>query len=95
MWKLHPKRDAQRKPTKVKAYLYNISATAKYTTKLSLNFLLKIFHSFPENIKKNKVPMLTTILIPEDIKIIKEPMMTSILVAKDNFNFTNHSRAYS
>ena len=37
--------------------------------------------------------MLTTILIPEDIKIINEPMMTTRLVPKDNFNFTNHSRA--
>ena len=46
-------------------YLYNISATAKYTTNRSLNLRLKIFHFLSEKIKKIKVPMLTTILIPE------------------------------
>ena len=53
-------------------HLYNISATAKYTTKRSLNLRLNIFHSFSENIKKIKVPILTTILIPEKEQNISE-----------------------
>ena len=55
----------------VRTYLYIISATPKYTTNRSLNLRLNIFQSFSENIKKNKVPVLTTILIPKRHKLCR------------------------
>ena len=45
-------------------YLYNISATAKYTTKRSLNLRLKMFLSFPDFTRNTSVPILNKTLIP-------------------------------